>query len=356
MWARSLGAALVVLTSATALAAGGGAEAVQRAADHFDEGARSFQARRYEEAASHFEAAYAAIPNARALRNAMRSRDAASQPARSATLAALALARYSDDPETTKIANELLARHAQSLAYLNVRCSSPCLMAVNGLALLSGVDAQHSIYVKPGVVKLVASFAKGGEGEDSLEVRAGATVDLELSPKPEEAGAAQPRPTGRSTPVEAPRVEPTSTRPEAEPRRPRRTEPEAGSSRAGGASEVSEDSPWYRSRGLFVTAVVATAGVGGVTAWSGIDTLRNPGRDAVRQACAGLGTSCPEYQRGLASQQRTNILIGTTAGAGLATLLIGSLLTDFSGGEKTPVSVSLAAGSVGFGVGLDGSF
>jgi hypothetical protein len=356
MWARSLGAAFVVLTSTHAFAAGG-ADAVQRAAEHFDEGSRAFQAKRFEQAASHFEAAFSAVPNARVLRNAMRARDAANQAARASTLAALALARYPEDADTMRVASDLLAKHGQSLAYLNVRCSSPCLLAANGLAVLGGIDAQHSIYQNPGKVRLVASFAKGGEAEQSIEARAGATIDVELSPVTEDEPEEAPRPAAgaSSDRKSAPKPDVPSAQP------PKRLDPPMASTPESRpvstvAASFEDESPWYRSRGLFVTALVATAGVGGATAWSGIDTLRNPGTDAVRQACVGLGTACPEYQEGLAKQTRTNILIGATAGAGLATLLIGTLLTDFSSDEERRVSLSFSGGPDGFSGALNGSF
>ena len=60
-----------------------------------------------------------------------------------------------------------------------------------------------------------------------------------------------------------------------------------------------------------------TAGAGGVLAWSGVDTLQNPGAENVRKACAGKGPECPEYKLGLESQLRTNVLIGATAAAGM---------------------------------------
>lgn len=320
MWVRLAAAVLSLTVSRVAFAEGAGAREVQRAAEHFDEGSRAYQAKRFEQAASHFEAAFSAVPNARALRMAMRARDGASQPSRAATLAALALTRYADDSETTKVASELLAKHGPSLANVNVRCTAPCLLAVNDLALLAGIDAQHTVYVAPGAVKLHASFATGGEAESSLSAKAGGAADVELSPpaEAEEEGA-----------DEAVREEPSRARP------PRRASDESSvEERAPEPGKARDDArgggSWYESRALFFTSLALTAGVGGATIWSGIDTLQDPGKDAVRAACAGLGESCPEYQRGVAKQDRTNLLVGVTSGAGLVTLLIGSILTDFS--------------------------
>lgn len=346
MGVRSLCAALVILTSASALAAGG-ASSVQRAAEHFDEGSRAFQSNRFEQAASHFEAAFSAVPNARALRNAMRARDLADQPARAATLAALGLSRYPEDAETMKTASELLAKHGQALAYFNVRCVSRCLIAANGLMIVGGVDTQHSVYLKPGKVRFIASFENGGEAEQSMVARAGATVDIELAP--------ERRPADATAETGAP-PSALGQLPESKRKSKREEHSEERALRAPVALSARNDSAWYESRGLFATAMVATAAVGGVTIWSGIDTLNDPGKDGVRAACVGLGTDCPEYQRGLEKQNRTNILIGATAGAGFVTLLVGSLLTDFSSAERTAVSWNLSASPEGAGAAVSGSF
>jgi hypothetical protein len=78
----------------------------------------------------------------------------------------------------------------------------------------------------------------------------------------------------------------------------------------------------------------AFVGLGIATIWSGIDTQKNPGPDAVRAACQGKGTSCPEYQLGLAHQTRTNVLVGVTAVTGAATVVLG-IFTNWRGQKKT---------------------
>jgi len=343
-------AALMVLSARASTAWAAGADAVQRAAEHFDEGSRAFQAQRFEQAASHFEAAFSAVPNARVLRVAMRARDAAGQADRAATLAALAHARYADEPETTQFASELLAKHAGALAALNVRCLSPCVVAVDGRVIPGGVDAQHSVYVSPAKVRVAASFARGGEAEVTIDARRGAAHDLELAPPEEDSAPASPPPPPRAVAAPAPPSRPpaASERPETPSAKAPRSEAERADARASRSSRNRvRESSWYESRGLFATAMVATAGVGGVAIWSGIDTLRDPGKDGVRAACAGLGTSCPSYQRGLEKQLRTNILIGATGGTALVTLLIGALATNFSPDAAPNVGLVLEPERVG---------
>jgi hypothetical protein len=67
-----------------------------------------------------------------------------------------------------------------------------------------------------------------------------------------------------------------------------------------------------------------------VTIWSGIDTENNPGPNAVKADCVGQGTSCKQYQDGLGSQLRTNVLIAVTGGVGLVTAVIGIFFTQWS--------------------------
>lgn len=353
MRAWVVGAALVFALIRVTPAKAAGADAVQRAAEHFDEGTRAFQAKRYEQAASHFEAAFAAVPNARALRVAMRAREAAGQPDRAATLAALAHTLYASDAETLKMASELLAKHGETLANVNIRCTSPCVVAVDGRVVPGGVDAQHSVYVVPGRVRLSASFASGGEEERTIDARRGTAHEVELSPVEEDAAPpppAAPATASARTPTEPERVTPAARVDAKQPSAPRPLVPEGpprGEPEPPRPSRPRQDAAWYESRGLFATSVIATAGVAGVAIWSGIDTLRDPGKDGVRAACAGLGTSCPEYQRGLEKQLRTNILFGATAGSALLTLLIGTFATNFHPNEADAVAIDVGPGEFG---------
>jgi len=70
------------------------------------------------------------------------------------------------------------------------------------------------------------------------------------------------------------------------------------------------------------------AGAGTIV--SGVLTLNSPGKDTVRQECAGLGTDCDAYRRGQSAELRTNILLGSTIGLGVVTTAI-AFFTDFSG-------------------------
>ena len=105
--------------------------------------------------------------------------------------------------------------------------------------------------------------------------------------------------------------------------------------------------------GTFVTAA------GGATAISGIEAQKHPGTAAVRADCAGMGTSCPEYQQGLSAQLRTNVLLGVTGGLGLVTAIVGIFLTQWGAPEApAPESAHIRVEPViGIGqAGVRGSF
>ncbi len=308
---------------------------VRTAASEFDLGVKALDAKDFAVAAAHFEAADAAVPSDKALRRAILARADAGQGSRAATLAALALARHPDNANAVKLANDTLAKFGPALHKVQIRCAPPCILAVGTRAVHGEATTRWTVYLDPGPAQLSASFASGSSASAQVKARAGGETELRLEPP---AGAAPPQP------------EPTA------PRQPESPSP-AG---------APEPAPRTRS-GLpvwvFPLGLVATAGAGGALVWSGLDTLENPGADAVREGCVGLGPSCPLYQQGLDAQLRTNVLIGVTGGLGAVTaVLIG--FTDFGG--KAPaksasawratsfVPVALSGG--GLGVAAAGQF
>ncbi len=307
------------------------ADALRRAALAFDDGSDAYRAGKFELAASHFEAADEAVPSARALRMAIRSRHEAKQGARAATLAALALDRYPDDAETKNLALTTISAQEDHLHRLDITCSAPCVLAVGKRAIVGEPRERWTLFVEPGEVTVAASFGKqgsGGEDEQVIAARAGATNKLRFQPRAA-GGAAAP------SPKPGPRAA------DPEPALP----PDA----------PSDDGPsWIASPVVFVVLGVATAGLGGVTIWSGIDTLNDPGTDAVREQCRGQGTGCPAYQDGVAKQTRTNVLIGATGGAALLSLVFAIFITDWGGDESSDDAVSLSVQPDG--VSLSGRF
>jgi hypothetical protein len=105
------------------------------------------------------------------------------------------------------------------------------------------------------------------------------------------------------------------------------------------ADHASDTDGEAKSAGLPPTAfwvgVGVTAVATGVTIWSGLDTQSNPGADKVRNACSAGDANCQSlYDQGRSKQTRTNVFLGVTAGAFVATAVIGAFFTDWSAGEK----------------------
>ena len=103
---------------------------------------------------------------------------------------------------------------------------------------------------------------------------------------------------------------------------------------------------------LFVTisALVLTAGLGGVLIWSGIDTLDGVSNYEMSPTAEGLAD-------GRSREERTNWLIAGTSVAGAATFLL-MLFTDWEVGEASDSSTQVSVGIQGDGLqmGLRGSF
>lgn len=293
---------------------------IREAAQAFDAGTLAQDEGRYEDAAAKFEAADELAPSAAALRAALRARMKAGQGDRAATLAAQAQRRYPDDPKLAKLAGEAIARYESGLHAVEVTCSRECVLACNGRAVPGPPSKQWVVYAEPGKAALSASFPDGA-GADSqvLSTKAGGRNSVHFMPetkgepegKPDKSAAPAPTSAAASSPGELP--------PEQEPTQPPAADDEGGSS------------GW--SPAVFVVGLGATLVFGGVTIWSGVDTLNDPGTDTVREACRGLGEGCPEYQLGLEKETRTNALIGVTAGLGVLTAVVGLFLTDWGGDD-----------------------
>jgi hypothetical protein len=125
-----------------------------------------------------------------------------------------------------------------------------------------------------------------------------------------------------------------------------------------GAGAVIVEKPSSKPFGpaVFVTLLSLTAVAGGVLIWSGIDTINNPGTQAVKDGCVGQGEQSPLYQQALDSQTRTNVLIGVTGGLGLLTF-VSIFLTQWSHPKEAAVGHVTVTPTFGLGsVGLSGRF
>lgn len=312
---RTCLAALVL--APTALAAGPSAERIKSAAAEYDAGRRAFTDKKFEEAAIHFENAYHDAPNAQTLRNAIRSRKEAHQLARAATLSLLAEERYADDAPTQQVAKETVTEAGPKLFKLTIQCDPECGVASDNHAMSLEDVKRFSFYLNPGRHNVVVSWP--GDRSRQLDVDANEGGSLERS------FTAPPMPVAW-----------------------------AGGGGGGGAAVVEKPANKPFGPAVFITLLSLTAVSGGILVWSGIDTITNPGTDAVKSGCIGQGTACALYQQGKSEELRTNVLIGVTGGLGLLTF-VSIFLTQWS----HPHHEAAAAISPTFGlgsIGLEGRF
>jgi hypothetical protein len=109
---------------------------------------------------------------------------------------------------------------------------------------------------------------------------------------------------------------------------------------AQGSAEVDRgprEEPYGLSPLYFWIATGVTAAVGGVAVWSGVDTLNNPGKDAVRDAAQNndLDRAQELLDEGEDKELRTNILLGASGVLAAGTIVLGVFFTDWSGGGET---------------------
>jgi hypothetical protein len=296
-----------------------------RAAGEYDAGATAYKKKDYEKAAAHFEAADAAMPNAGALRQAMRARSEAGQGSRAATLALQALERYPNDGPLFKISHDTIEKYEMILHKVHVTCGAPCALSVGGQPVPGEPRLKWEIYVDPGTIAVSASFVGIGGApavSKNVDAKPGGEGDLQFESKKKKAAPAvvAPVPTPDATPSKA-EIPPEDPKPVEEGK----DKDEKDKGDTGPRKGISP--------AFFGVGAAAFVGLGIATIWSGIDTQKNPGPDAVRAACQGKGTSCPEYQLGLAHQTRTNVLVGVTAATGAVTIVLG-VFTNWRGNKK----------------------
>jgi tetratricopeptide (TPR) repeat protein len=302
--------ALALSVVSVASAQEGGSEPtpaqVRVAAEAFDKGREAYKAEEFVEAAEQFERADNNAPSPAAIELAIRSRDKAGELDRAATLASLALERYPDDQNLQRLAGDLAKRARPSFFELTASCDQPCDLTVNGKLVHGAPDTQRILYIAPGTLTVRAGWADSRSESKQIQAEAGSQGELRF--------------VAPSTPPSGTKEQPGIVAPEPAA---------AGGSEKDGGSQ-NDRSGW--SPTVFFVGAGLTAVLGGVTIWSGIDTVNNPGADRVKEECAARmqREECELYQEGLGKQRRTNVLIGVTAGVGLGTALVGLLATDWS--------------------------
>lgn len=266
------------------------------AARAYDRGTAAFLAEDFGAAARWFETAHRLAPAAAALVQAVRSHLRAGNDLRAATLALSLQDLYPDNEAAQRTANEAL-QDAGTYVRVEVDCDD-CALEVDGA--LVGRD---SFFVEPGSSHtVVAAFDEGNRTQD-VSGEAGQTVQLSFE-----------RPDGQIASGDGG----SSSVPSGDGGEPTVDEGEGGGD--GVPLAVS------------IVALVITAGLGGVTIWSGIDTLDGVPAYEENPTVEGL-------EDGRSREARTNWLIAGTSVAAAATLVL-FLFTDYgAGGDDEEPSV-----------------
>lgn len=321
MRARVVGALLAtsfLLATSVAIAdekAAPSADRLKSAAEEYDKGRRAYLANEFEQAAVHFENAYNDAPRAEALRNAIRARTQAKQLSRAATLSAVAQSLYASDTATMELAAATLKDARAKLHEVSVACAPECGVAADG-RVVSLVDTKtFTLFLDPGAHDVVVSWPQDRSKSTHVDAKPQGHDKLTLEAPP--------------VPVAPPPTNPTTNAQQQSAQQPP-VAPEPARKPLGRV-------PFFIGAGLTAVGI-------GATVFSGLDAQSNPGVDAVKRDCVGLGESCPTYQKGKDAQFRTNVILGVTGGVALATAAVGIFFTQWT---ATPAKVGVVPYVVG---------
>jgi hypothetical protein len=248
-------------------------------------------------AADLFELADSLAPSPVALRNAARARLAAGHNATAATHSLELLRRYPEDGGARAVAEEIVKRLGPTLGRVQVVCSQPCSLEVDG-APTAAERKEHAIFVSPGRRRIEAVFSDRLKAGETVEAEAGNhTYRLELDAPPQAA--------------------------------PARLDVRPSVARASGDGKKRLSRVWPIATG------VLAVGLAGGAVYFGTATLS--ARDDV---LAANERNDPEaardaYDRGRDKQLATNIFIGAAGAAGIAAIAL-ALFTDWSGRSAEP--------------------
>ncbi|MEJ7734993.1 MAG: hypothetical protein WKG00_38115 [Polyangiaceae bacterium] len=290
-------AALVLLLAAPVRAQETARQVYERAASAFDAG-------RYGDAARDFARADEMSPNPVALESAVRAASLADDAPTALELCDRADGRPGSPALTTTV-QRARERFAGRAGKLTVRCrpAETCTLRVDGAAAEAG--AAHWRTAGDHAVEVEAASERE---RFTVAVAAGATVGWEPPPRLQATPAAAAM--GPSSPAAPPPP----------------------------GADVSAAESRGISPAFFWVGAGATVVLGGVTAWSGLDTLDrhrkwDDGDDAAKDA-------------GKAAQLRTNVLIGVTGALALGTAAIGIWAVDWGGSAPKSARVAVAPGGI----------
>ncbi len=284
----------------------------KEAAALFRKGTAAFKKHDYLAAAAAFEEANSVAPHPAALFNAAKAYERAGELAPAANLCARYLRDAPEDDKRRDKARGLLAELRPKLGRITVIAVDAEDITLNGEPL-----ELEETYVNPGDHQVAGRFGYT-KARRNVNVVAGSLERVTLEPKKAKAVA--------TLDEELPEED---------------APPDEADDEAKGLSPT-----------IFYVGVSATVVLAGATVWSGLDT--NSARDEFDKNPTPDG-----LEEGESKQKRTNLLLGVTALAGVATGVI-AYFTDFSGKKPPPppeggdVALDLRIGPSY--VGLIGSF
>ncbi len=288
------------------------------AADHFDKGSAALDAGKPAEAAVHYLAADAVLPNDEALEAALEAALKADASLLALEGADRATTRSGARASVSALAARARALHAGKVARLTLHCEAPCSATLDAAA--RPVDTP--MYVAPGRHVVSWRLRDGSAATSELDVSPGTASTL--GPPVTSAGVVPaPAPPAPPAPVPAPAALAPAPAPAPAPVR--------SASAAPPAPETPERSRRPLPSWVFWSGVGLTAVASGLTIASGIDTTSQHGAFVERGCLVNLaGAGCATAaEAGRAAETRTNVALGVSIGAAVVTTVLGAWLVDF---------------------------
>lgn len=297
---RGAAAALFVAAAFLAHAPAVRADDTRDAREAYDRGARAFGQGSYSVAATEFARADELGPTPAALEMALKAAILAEDPVLSMALVERAAARAPNASVAAQV-GRARDRFSDKVARLKITCAAPCSAKVGQEPAQVGVAR----YYRAGnyVIEIVA-----GGAPEIFAVQLPGGTDMEWKPPPKPLAAVAP--TASAAPSAAPSLAPTAS---AAPT------PSVVAKTAPLGPRASTLSPAWFAAGLGVTAVA-----GGLAIGFGLDTLGKHDAFLLNRTEDGANA-------GRDAQLRTNLSIGVTAAAAVATAVLGYLAFRSSG-------------------------
>jgi hypothetical protein len=203
----------------------------------------------------------------------------------------------------------LLTEADKTLHRVAISCQPDCTVVVDNKVMPFPESPSATVYLEPGPHAVVAGWSNNRHRNSDVNAVPGGNSKLVFN------AASADKPAGE-TPLAS-------------------HDPGTGTGEPGADRPPDRDKKGGLPPMVFYVGLGATAVLGGVTTWSGIDTVNNPGADTIRN-CKLSPPECDAlYQEGVAHQTRTNELIGVTSVVGVTTGIIALFFTNW-GDDSQP--------------------